>query len=60
MLKRAAEGLSVRYGEGAAKLESKDLSRFMSVLKEYLGFFDRVNKRVRDERSRTCPLPSID
>src|SRR5437899_7496199 len=38
MLKRAAEGLSVRYGEGAAKLESKDLSRFMSVLKEYLGF----------------------
>src|SRR3981189_361527 len=50
MLKRAAEGLSVRYGEGAAKLESKDLSRFMSVLKEYLGFFDRVDKRVRDER----------
>jgi DNA gyrase subunit B len=50
MLKRAAEGLSVRYGEGAAKLESKDLSRFMSVLKEYLGFFDRVNKRVRDEK----------
>ena len=59
MLKRAAEGLSVRYGEGAAKLESKDLSRFMSVLKEYLGFFDRVNKRVRDE-TITELVPKLD
>jgi DNA gyrase subunit B len=59
MLKRAAEGLSVRYGQGAAKLESKDLSRFMSVLKEYLGFFDRVNKRVRDEKI-TELLPKVD
>jgi DNA gyrase subunit B len=59
MLKRAAEGLSVRYGQGAAKLESKDLSRFMSVLKEYLGFFDRVNKRVRDEKI-TELLPKLD
>src|ERR1700704_6459137 len=59
MLKRAAEGLSVRYGQGAAKLESKDLSRFMSVLKEYLGFFDRVNKRVRDEKI-TELIPKFD
>src|SRR6202171_3306293 len=59
MLKRAAEGLSVRYGEGAAKLESKDLSRFMSVLKEYLGFFGRVNQRVRDEKI-TELLPKLD
>jgi len=50
MLKRAADGLVVRYGDGAAKLEGKDLSRFMSVLKEYLAFFDKVDKRVRDER----------
>ena len=50
MLKRAADGLVIRYGEGAAKLEGKDLSRFMSVLKEYLGFFDKVDKRVRDEK----------
>ncbi len=50
MLKRAADGLVVRYGDGAAKLEGKDLARFMSVLKEYLGFFDKVDKRVRDER----------
>ncbi|HET9406632.1 MAG TPA: toprim domain-containing protein, partial [Candidatus Sulfotelmatobacter sp.] len=50
MLKRAADGLVVRYGEGAAKLEGAALSKFMSVLKEYLGFFDKVDKRVRDEQ----------
>jgi DNA gyrase subunit B len=50
MLKRASEGLIVRYGEGAAKLEGSALSKFMTVLKEYLGFFDKVDKRVRDER----------
>ena len=59
MLKRAAEGVVVRYGEGAAKLETANLSRFMSVLKEYLGFFDKVDKRVRDERI-TELLPRID
>jgi DNA gyrase subunit B len=59
MLKRAAEGVVVRYGEGAAKLETANLSRFMSVLKEYLGFFDKVNKRVRDERI-TELLPKLD
>ena len=50
MLKRASEGLIVRYGEGAAKLEGASLAKFMSVLKEYLGYFDKVDKRVRDER----------
>jgi len=59
MLKRAADGVVVRYGEGAAKLDGANLSRFMSVLKEYLGFFDKVNKRVRDERI-TELLPRLD
>jgi DNA gyrase subunit B len=49
-LKRGADGLVVRYGEGAAKLEGAALGKFMSVLKEYLSFFDKVEKRVRDER----------
>jgi DNA gyrase subunit B len=49
MLKRAADGLVVRYGEGAAKLEGSALSKFMSVLREYLGYFDKVDKRLRDE-----------
>jgi DNA gyrase subunit B len=59
MLKRAADGLIVRYGEGAAKLEGSNLTRFMSVLKEYLNFFDKVNKRLRDE-SVTELLPKLD
>jgi DNA gyrase subunit B len=49
----------VRYGEGAAKLEGANLTRFMSVLKEYLNFFDKVNKRLRDE-SVTELLPKLD
>jgi len=59
MVKRAAEGLVVRYGEGAAKLEGASLARFMTVLNEYLGFFDKVDKRIRDERV-TDVLPKID
>ncbi|HTW32165.1 MAG TPA: DNA topoisomerase (ATP-hydrolyzing) subunit B [Candidatus Sulfotelmatobacter sp.] len=59
MLKRAADGLVVRYGEGAAKLEGANLTRFMSVLKEYLNYFDKVNKRLRDE-AVTELLPKLD
>jgi DNA gyrase subunit B len=59
MVKRAAEGLSVRYGEGAAKIEGKDLARFMTVLDEYLGFFDKLDKRVRNERV-TELIPRLD
>ena len=50
MVKRAAEGMIVRYGEGAAKLEGKDLARFMTTLNEYIRFFDKVNKRIRNEK----------
>src|SRR5437867_9668608 len=50
MVKRAVEGLVVRYGEGAAKLEGTSLARFITVLNEYLAFFDKVDKRLRDEK----------
>src|SRR5260370_6631987 len=59
MVKRAADGLSVRYGEGAAKIEGKDLARFMTVLDEYLGFFEKLDKRVRNERV-TELIPKFD
>ena len=59
MVKRAAEGLVVRYGEGAAKLEGAALSKFITVLNEYLGFFDKVNKRIRNERIAEI-LPKLD
>jgi DNA gyrase subunit B len=58
-LKRGADAVIVRYGEGAAKLEGANLMRFMNVLKEYLNFFDKVNKRLRDE-SVTELLPRLD
>jgi DNA gyrase subunit B len=58
-LKRGADGVTVRYGEGAAKLEGANLLRFMTVLKEYLNFFDKVNKRLRDE-SVTELMPRLD
>ena len=50
LLKRAADSIVIRYGQGAAKLEGSNLSRFMAQLKEYLSFFDKVDKRLRDER----------
>jgi DNA gyrase subunit B len=59
MVKRAADGLTVRYGEGAAKLEGKDLAKFMAVLDEYLGFFEKLDKRVRNERV-TELIPKLD
>ena len=59
MVKRASEGLIVRYGEGAAKLEGAALSKFITVLNEYLGFFDKVDKRVRNPHV-TELLPKLD
>src|SRR5499425_1199806 len=59
MVKRAAEGLVVRYGEGAAKLEGANLSKFITVLDEYLGFFEKLDKRVRNERV-TELIPKLD
>ncbi len=50
LLKRAADSIVIRYGQGAAKLEGGSLSRFMAQLKEYLGFFDKVDKRLRSEQ----------
>jgi DNA gyrase subunit B len=59
MVKRAAEGLVVRYGDGAARLEGAPLTKFMTVLNEYLVFFDKVDKRLRDDRV-TELLPKLD
>jgi DNA gyrase subunit B len=50
MVKRASDGIVVRYGEGAAALEGAPLNKFMTTLNDFIGFFDKVNKRMRDER----------
>src|SRR6202046_2968153 len=53
MVKRAAEGMIIRHGEGAAKLEGAALTKFMTQLNEYLGFFDKVNTRLRNDEVTT-------
>src|SRR5262250_439653 len=59
MVKRAAEGMSVRYGEGAAQLEGAALAKFITVLNEYLTFYDKVDQRLRSEKV-TDLLPKLD
>ena len=59
MVRRAADGMTVRYGEGAAKLEGPELTKFTTKLNEYLGFFEKVNKHLREERIAEL-LPKID
>jgi DNA gyrase subunit B len=49
MVNRASEGIVVRHGEAASKIEGADLTRFMSTLNDYLGFVEKVDKRIRNE-----------
>ncbi len=49
MVKRASDGMVIRYGEGGARLEGKELTKYMSQLNDYLSFFDKVVKRIRNE-----------
>ena len=50
MVKRASEGIVVRHGENASKIEGAELTRFMGYLNEYLGFAEKVDKRFRNEK----------
>ncbi len=50
MVSRASEGMVVRHGENASKIEGADLTRFMGTLNEYLGFVEKVDKRIRNEQ----------
>jgi DNA gyrase subunit B len=49
-VKRASEGMIVRHGESASRIEGAELTRFMGFLNEYLGFVEKVDKRIRNER----------
>ena len=49
MVKRASDGMIIRYGEGGSKLEGRELTKYMASLNDYLGFFDKVAKRLRNE-----------
>ena len=50
MVNRAAEGMVVRHGEFASRIEGAGLTRFMGTLSEYLDFVEKVDKRIRNER----------
>jgi DNA gyrase subunit B len=50
MVNRASEGMIVRHGEDAQRIEGADLTRFMGILSEYLDFVEKVDKRVRNEK----------
>jgi DNA gyrase subunit B len=50
MTQRAGEGTIIRHGESASTIEGADRVRFMSSLGEYLGFVERVDKRIRNEK----------
>ncbi len=54
MVKRASDGMIIRYGGGGAgtkegRLEGEPLTKFMGQLNDYLTFFDKVVKRLRNE-----------
>jgi DNA gyrase subunit B len=50
MVKRASEGMIVRHGEAANRIEGTALTRFMGILSEYLDFVEKVDKRIRNEK----------
>jgi DNA gyrase subunit B len=50
MVKRASDGMVLRHGDGGAKIEGAELTKFMSQLKDYLDFFDKVEKRLRNTK----------
>ncbi len=50
MVNRASEGMIVSHGESASRIEGNDLTRFMGILNEYLGFVEQVDKRIRNEK----------
>jgi DNA gyrase subunit B len=50
MVNRASEGMIVRHGEEALRIEGADLTRFMGTLNEYLAFVEKVDRRIRNEK----------
>ena len=53
MVKRAAEATTISYGPNKTRLEGATRTRFMTHLSDYLGFFDKVDKRLRNEQVTT-------
>jgi DNA gyrase subunit B len=50
MVKRASDGMILTYGADKLQVEGAALTKFMGQLNEFLGFFEKVNKRLRNEQ----------
>jgi DNA gyrase subunit B len=50
MVNRACDGISVRHGAAKSLIEGGELARFMSTLNDYLGFVEKVDKHLRNEK----------
>ena len=48
MIKRAADGMGLRYGTAGKRLEGGALTRFMGALNDYLSVFEKANKHMRN------------
>jgi DNA gyrase subunit B len=48
MVKRASDGMLLRHGVENKHIEGEALTKFISQLSDYLGFFDKVEKRLRN------------
>ena len=49
MVRRASDGMLLRHGAEGAQIEGEALTKFISQLSDYLGYFDKVEKRLRNE-----------
>src|SRR6202161_300282 len=49
MIKRASDGMGLRYGTAGKKLEGSALTKFMGQLNDYLGVFEKANKHLRNQ-----------
>jgi DNA gyrase subunit B len=49
MVRRASDGMLLRHGAQGAQIEGEALTKFISQLSDYLGYFDKVEKRLRNE-----------
>ena len=50
MVKRASDGMVLTYGPDKLQVEGAALTKFMGQLNEFLGFYEKVNKRLRNEQ----------
>jgi DNA gyrase subunit B len=50
MVNRACDGITVRHGAAKNPIEGDALTHFMATLNEYLGFVEKVDKRLRNEK----------